>query len=70
MWSKPYRRNLDFDGKLELRSAPTPMTGEETTRCGIEQQEFLRSGGHENNKEDPVYKHGVKRRSCLDELPY
>jgi hypothetical protein len=66
----PYRRNLDFDGNVELRSPPTPMTGEETARCGIERQEFLRNGGQKNNKEDPVYKHGVKRRSCLDELPY
>jgi hypothetical protein len=46
------------------------MTGEETARCGIEWQEFLRNGGRENSKEDPVRKHGIKRQSCLDELLY
>jgi hypothetical protein len=66
----PYRRNLDFNGKVELHSPPTPMTGEETARCGIEWQEFQRNGGQENSKEDPVHKHGVQRQSCLDELPY
>ena len=32
--------------------------------------QYLADGGRENGKEDLIYKHGVKRRSCLDELPY
>ena len=66
----PYRRNLEFNGNAELRSPPRPMTGEETARCGREREEFLRNGGRKNSRDDPVHEHGVKRHSCLDELPY
>jgi hypothetical protein len=66
----PYQRNLDFNEKVESRLPPTPMTGEETTNCGMERQRYLASGGQENGPNDPVHQHGVKRWSCLDELPY
>jgi hypothetical protein len=31
----PYRRDLNFNGKEEFRLPPSPMTGEETTRCSM-----------------------------------
>jgi hypothetical protein len=66
----PYKRNLDFNGEEEHRVPPTPMTTEEIARCGLERERYLAEGGRENGKDDPVHKHGVKRRSCLNELPY
>jgi hypothetical protein len=32
----PYRRSLDFNGKVELRFPPTPLTAEETATYGQE----------------------------------
>ena len=66
----PYMQNLEFNGNVELRSPPRPMTRQETARFGMEREEFLRNGGRYNSKDDLVQKHGMKRHSCLDELPY
>jgi hypothetical protein len=46
------------------------MTGEETAICGLEREQYLAQGGRENGRNDHVHKHGVKRHSYLEELPY
>jgi len=66
----PYRRNLEFDGKVETRSTPIRMSAEETMRCRAERDAYIGSGGKKGADSDPVHKHGVKRRSALNDLPY
>jgi len=65
-----YRRNLQFDGKVELRSPPTRMTTEEVERFGIEREAYITSGGRKGGENDPVHEHGVKHRIALNDLPY
>jgi hypothetical protein len=66
----PYRRDLAFNGKVEIGSPPSHMSPEELLHCAAERQNYLRGGGRKNSKDDPVHKHGVKRRSILWTLPY
>lgn len=66
-----YRRaRVAFDGNQELRAAPQRASGAEIRRCAEEREHFLASGGAEDDDEDPVRTHGVKRLSALFELPY
>jgi hypothetical protein len=66
-----YRRALAaFNNLPELDMAPERPSGEEVLTWGTERSEFLAAGGHENSMEDPVKRHGVKRRSILFDLPY
>jgi hypothetical protein len=67
----PYRRNLNFNGKTEDRSAPRRMCGTEIARCAEERTAYLRDGGRPDERgTDPVHVHGVKRLSVLNELSY
>jgi len=66
----PYRRNLQFDGKVEFRATPVRMTAEQTIQCGKEREEYLANGGRKGADDDPVHEHGVKRRNALNDLPY
>jgi hypothetical protein len=46
------------------------MSAEETIRCGRGREAYIRDGGRQNGKDDPVKIHGVKRLNCLYELEY
>ena len=59
-----------FNNHPELDMAPERPSGEEVLQWGTERSEFLAAGGQENSIEDPVKRHGVKRRSLLFDLPY
>jgi hypothetical protein len=66
-----FRRALAaFNNHPELDMAPERPSGEEVLTWGTERSEFLAAGGQENSYEDPVKRHGVKRRSILFDLPY
>jgi hypothetical protein len=66
----PYRRNLEFNGKEEFKGAPVRMASEETIRCTEGRAAFLTEGRRVNSKDNPIYVHGMKRKSILFELPY
>jgi hypothetical protein len=66
----PYRVDLSFNGKVERRDRPVSMTGEQTLHCAERCEEYIGNGGREGGTDDPVHVHGVKRKSCLDALPY
>jgi hypothetical protein len=59
-----------FNNHEEWREPPEAPTGEEVLRWGTERSQFLSNGGVENSINDPVKRHGVKRRSTLFDLPY
>jgi hypothetical protein len=46
------------------------MSRIETIRYADEREVFLRSRGRANFADDPINRHGVEMRRCLDELPY
>jgi hypothetical protein len=66
----PYRTDLSFNGKSKMRGRPTRMTREQTLQSAEERKRYLMDGGREGGNDDPVHVHGVRRRSCLDALPY
>ena len=59
-----------FRGQREHRVAPARMSGDETKRCGIEREDWIRGGGVPGSEGDLVRRHGVKRLSALFTLPY
>jgi hypothetical protein len=65
-----YRRNVDFNGKVEERGPPIRMTAEATIQCARERAAYLASGGRDGGKNDPANVHGVKRLNALYELEY
>jgi hypothetical protein len=68
--SHPYCRDIELNGRPGGRPCPVRITSDETIKCADAWQVFLRSGGQAWSKEDPVHKHDVRHRSCLDELVY
>jgi hypothetical protein len=66
----PYRRNLDFNGKVEDRGAPVRMTAGQTIRCAQQRADYISRGGREGGRHDPTKEHGVKRLNALYELVY
>jgi predicted nucleic acid-binding Zn-ribbon protein len=64
------RARAAFNNHQELDMAPERPSGEEVLQWGTERSEFLEAGGQENTLDDPVKRHGVKRRSLLFDLPY
>ena len=64
------RAQAAFNNHPELDMAPERPSGEEVLTWGTERSAFLAGGGQENSIEDPVKRHGVKRRSIWFDLPY
>jgi hypothetical protein len=66
------RQSSMFDGQPEMRPPPRRMSGREQLRYANERQEWMRNhGGNQGGQTaDPVHEHGVKRRTCLYDLPY
>lgn len=61
-----------FDGQVDLRPPSRRMSGQEKL-CFAEGREEWMKKPRENEAEqmaDLVHKHGVKRRTCLYDLPY
>ena len=59
-----------FNGETEPRLPPQRRSGAQILDEGRARSEWLRNGGVEDSKEDPVKEHGVKRASVLFALPY
>jgi hypothetical protein len=66
----PYRRNLDFNGKIEGRAFPVRMTAAQTIQCARERGAYIANGGRDGEKHDPVKQHRVKRLNALYKLEY
>jgi len=64
------RAQVAFNNHPEFDMAPERPSGEEVLSWGTERSAFLAGGGLENSMEDPVKRHGVKRRSIWFDLPY
>jgi hypothetical protein len=56
----PYRRNLDFNGKVEGRGASVRLTAVQTIECAQERVAYISQGGRDGGKHDPAKGHGVK----------
>ena len=63
------RARAAFNNHPESEIAPERPTGEEILQWAMEREAFLRGGGVKNSSDDPVKRHGVKRRSIFY-LPY
>jgi hypothetical protein len=59
-----------FDGQLESRGVPRRVSIEEQLRYGEEYEAWKAAGHREGSPGDPSKKHGVKRNSILNTLPY
>jgi len=56
---------LQFDGKVENRTAPIRLTTSERRRFGEERDAYLARGGWNGAEDDPVHEHGViARKGC------
>ncbi len=66
------RQSSIFDGYPEMRPSPRKMSGREQLRHANEREEWMQkhSGNQGGQTADPVHEHGVKRRTCLYDLPY
>ena len=66
------RQRSNFDGQTDTRPPPRRMSGREHLRYANDRQEWRRKQcAHEGGQTaDPVHEHGVKRRTCLFDLPY
>jgi hypothetical protein len=59
-----------FDGKMEVRDKPVPVTVQEQLRCAAEYQAWRDAGNKAGAAGDPSKVHGVKRINILNRLPY
>jgi hypothetical protein len=59
-----------FDGKIEAREKPIPVTVQEQLRCAVEFQAWRDAGNKPGSPGDPSKVHGVKRVCILNRLPY
>jgi hypothetical protein len=59
-----------FDGKMEARDKPIPITMQDQLRCAAEYQAWRDAGNKAGAAGDPSKVHGVKRISILNRLPY
>jgi hypothetical protein len=59
-----------FDGNMETRGKPDPVTGEEQLRNAAQYQAWRDAGNRPGAPGDPSKVHGVKRTSILNRLPY
>ena len=66
------RQRANFDGQPDMRPPPRRMSGGEHLAFAMAREEWT-SKMHTNEGRqtpDPVHEHGVKRRTCLFDLPY
>ena len=66
------RQRANFDGQPDMRPPPRRMSGREHLAFANAREEWT-SKIHANEgpqTPDPVHEHGVKRRTCLFDLPY
>jgi hypothetical protein len=59
-----------FDGKIERRGKPVPITVQDQIRCATEYQAWRDAGNMAGTPGDPSKVHGVKRLCILNRLPY
>ncbi len=66
------RQRSNFDGQTDMRPPPRRMSGREHLRYANEREKWTRADRTNEGGQtpDPVHEHGVKRRSCLFDLPY
>ena len=66
-----FRRSRQaFNGLPEFNPPPGRPSGQDILDRGESRAAFLESGGEDEDDEDPVKVHGVKRASILFQLPY
>jgi hypothetical protein len=59
-----------FDGNMETRGKPDPVTVEEQLRYTVQYQAWRDARNRPGAPRDPSKLHGVKRMSILNPLPY
>jgi len=66
------RQRSNFDGQTDMRPPPRRMSGRDHLRYANEREEWRRTNqaNYGGQTSDPVHEHGVKRRTCLFDLPY
>ena len=64
------RSRAAFNGESEFNPPPIRPSGRDIKERGEERVSFLGFGGQEDDDDDPVKVHGVKRSSILFELSY
>jgi hypothetical protein len=64
------RAQTAFNNHPEFDIVPERPSGEEVLTWGTERNTFIVACGQENSIDDPVKRHGVKRRSIWFDLPY
>jgi hypothetical protein len=59
-----------FNGEMENRTKPQPVSVEEQLRHAVEYEAWKAAGNREGSAGDPSKVHGVKRTSILFRLTY
>jgi hypothetical protein len=66
----PLKRDVALDGNEECAMPPPPITSGQVLEWDLEHEFFVAETREHPVRLDPKYRHGVKWRSILFELPY